>query len=143
MAQRVLFFDQLDKSPDSGLAAINSYSNCIRRYFFFLSRPPTLALPHFHTPPQKRKPDRRLFQNRRYMHWSQSTGCTFKTAVDLKLHMDSSVHVYKISSVCEQILIIGLYSNHSFTIVAVPHFFNPISVYHKLPLISIYIIYSL
>ena len=39
----------------------DSCSNCIRRSSFSpFSRRPTLALPHFRTPPKKKTPDRRL-----------------------------------------------------------------------------------
>ena len=62
-SKNLLFFDQLDKSPESGLAADDSCSICIRCCFFLPSpdrnsRAATLA-----RPPKKRTPDRRLKWN--------------------------------------------------------------------------------
>ena len=56
-----LVFDQLDKSPGTGLEADDLCSNYIRRSFFSsFPRPPTLTLPHFCAPLKKRTPERRL-----------------------------------------------------------------------------------
>ena len=42
-SKNLLFFDQLDKGPESGLVADDSCSNCVRRSFFLpFSRPPSV-----------------------------------------------------------------------------------------------------
>ena len=59
-SRSLLFFDQLDKSPESGLAADDSCSNCIRRCFFLPSLDRRLSRCHTFALPEKRTPDRRL-----------------------------------------------------------------------------------
>ena len=63
-SRNLLFFDQLDKSPESGLGADESCSNCIRRCFFLPSLDRRLSRCHTFALPEKRTPDRRLMWHR-------------------------------------------------------------------------------